>query len=93
MHATVASRSPRAGWTTLARRAWWTPTAPVQGLVHRQVWKPALERAGLPKAVRMHNLRHAHASWLLAGYANILVVQERLGHDSLTTTQKYFGAF
>jgi integrase len=55
----------------------------------RQVWKPALERAGLPKAVRMHDLRHAHASWLLAGGANILVVQERLGHDSLTTTQKY----
>jgi site-specific recombinase XerD len=37
----------------------------------------------------MHDLRHAHASWLLAGGANILVVQERLGHDSLTTTQKY----
>ena len=55
----------------------------------RQVWKPTLERAGLSKDVRMHDLRHAHASWLLAGGASILVVQERLGHDSLTTTQKY----
>lgn len=55
----------------------------------RQIWKPTLERAGLPKYVRMHDLRHAHASWLLAGGANILVVQVRLGHDSLTTTEKY----
>lgn len=55
----------------------------------RQVWKPTLERAGLPKYVRMHDLRHAHASWLLAGGADILVVKERLGHDSLTTTEKY----
>lgn len=55
----------------------------------RQVWKPALERAGLPKYVRMHDLRHAHASWLLAGGANIVVVKDRLGHTSLTTTEKY----
>jgi integrase len=29
-----------------------------------QVWKPALTRAGLDFNVRMHDLRHAHASWL-----------------------------
>ena len=55
----------------------------------RQVWKPALARAGLPNDVRMHDLRHAHASWLLAGGADLQVVKERLGHRSIATTEKY----
>jgi integrase len=55
----------------------------------RQIWKPALERAGLTFNVRFHDLRHAHASWLLAGGADIQVVKERMGHSSITTTQKY----
>ena len=33
--------------------------------------------------------RRAHASWLLAGGADIQVVKERLGHGSLRTTEKY----
>ncbi len=37
----------------------------------------------------MHDLRHAHASWLLAGGADLQVVKERLGHASIMTTQKY----
>ena len=37
----------------------------------------------------MHDLRHAHASWLLAGGADIQTVKERLGHGSLRTTEKY----
>jgi site-specific recombinase XerD len=39
----------------------------------------------------MHGLRHAHASWLLAGGADLQVVKERLGHSSIVTTQKYLG--
>ena len=31
------------------------------------IWEPALTHAGLGFHVRMHDLRHAHASWLLAG--------------------------
>jgi site-specific recombinase XerD len=34
-------------------------------------------------------LRHAHASWLLAGGADLQVVKERLGHGSIATTEKY----
>ena len=37
----------------------------------------------------MNGLRHAHASWLLAGGADLQVVKERLGHGSIPTTEKY----
>lgn len=55
----------------------------------RMIWNPALEAAGVKFQVRFHDLRHAHASWLLAGGADIQVVKERMGHSSITTTQKY----
>ena len=38
--------------------------------------------------VRVHDLRHAHASWLLAGGADLQVVKQRLGHGSLGTAEK-----
>lgn len=44
-----------------------------------------LEAAGLPK-VRLHDLRHTHASLLLARGVHAKVVQERLGHSSITMT-------
>ena len=37
----------------------------------------------------MHDLRHAHASWLLAGGADLKTVMDRLGHSQIQTTQKY----
>jgi integrase len=52
-------------------------------------WNPALDRAGLAFRVRAHDLRHAHASWLLAGGADLQMVKDRLGHGSITTTEKY----
>jgi integrase len=54
---------------------------------HR-VWYPAREAAGLA-GLRVHDLRHAHASWLLAGGADLQVVKERLGHASIVTTERY----
>lgn len=53
-----------------------------------QVWYPARQAAGL-RDIRVHDLRHAHASWLLAGGADLQVVKERLGHASIATTEKY----
>lgn len=52
-------------------------------------WLPALEAAGLGFHVRFHDLRHAHASWLLAGGADLKTVMDRLGHSQIQTTQKY----
>jgi integrase len=51
--------------------------------------QPALERSGIGAGVRMHGLRHAHASCLLAGGADLQVVKERLGDGSIATTEKY----
>jgi integrase len=53
------------------------------------VWSPARNNSGLERGVRVYDLRHAHASWLLAGGADIQVVKERLGHGSIVTTQNY----
>jgi integrase len=54
-----------------------------------QAWNPATKRAGLENGIRVHDLRHAHASWLLAGGADLQVVKERMGHGSITTTERY----
>jgi site-specific recombinase XerD len=53
------------------------------------VWLPAVKASGLDFNVRMHDLRHAHASWLLAGGADLKGVMERMGHAQIQTTQKY----
>ncbi len=56
-----------------------------QNLTQRH-FKPALEKADLPKTVRLYDLRHTQATLLLQAGINPKIVSERLGHANIKLT-------
>lgn len=73
---------------------------------HERVWTKALDRAAHPKLAdgspdpdaprltkrpRIHDLRHSHASLMIARGMDLLTLQRRLGHESLKTTGDTYG--
>ncbi|GJO05410.1 site-specific integrase [Mycobacterium marinum] len=66
------------------------------------VWNPAVAKAKavdennpdkpvLTKPVRIHDLRHTAASWLLAAGVPLIVVSQHLGHEDTSATSKVYG--
>jgi integrase len=55
-----------------------------------QAFERIVARSGLPR-IRFHDLRHTHASHLLAAGVNVKIVSERLGHASASFTLDVYG--
>ena len=58
---------------------------------YRRFFRPAVESAGLPSALRFHDLRHTCAAFLIAQGAHPRAIMERLGHSSITVTLNTYG--
>lgn len=87
--ATSCGLQHKAGWC----RSGLVMTGPRGGVLRdsnwsARVWRPAVERAGIGH-VRVHDLRHTYASWLLQDGVPLARVGKLLGHVSPLTTQKY----
>ncbi|MGK5684774.1 tyrosine-type recombinase/integrase [Actinoplanes sp. URMC 104] len=54
-------------------------------------WHPTLRAVGLPTSTHFHYLRHTYASLLIAANESPKVIQERLGHATITETMDTYG--
>jgi len=61
------------------------------GPFHAHIWQPACDAAGLSPRPRVHDLRHSHASALIAAGVPLPVVRRRMGHESIQTTVDVYG--
>lgn len=64
---------------------------PLRRNFYRRHFKPAAAAAGLPDALRFHDLRHTCAAMLIAQGAHPKEIQERLGHSTIRLTFDRYG--
>ena len=55
----------------------------------RRIWNQAIAKSGIDWQPRTHDLRHANATALLKNGVDVHEVKERLGHQSIKTTERY----
>ena len=57
---------------------------------YADVWYPAREAIGMP-GLTVHDLRHTHVAWLIAGNVPLSAISRRLGHKSILVTDAIYG--
>ena len=57
--------------------------------VWRTTWNKAIAKSGIGWSPRTHDLRHSNATQLLKSGVDVHEVKERLGHQSIKTTERY----
>ncbi len=57
---------------------------------YTDVWNPAREAIGMPD-LTVHDLRHTHVAWLIAGNVPLSAISRRLGHKSIAVTDDIYG--
>ena len=70
---------------------------------YKMIWQPLIKAANDPKVCgecgipvlgknpRMHDLRHSHAAYLISQNLPMMIIQRRLGHESIKTTVDTYG--
>lgn len=69
----------RADGSALVEGAWW------------KTWDRAIKKSDIGVRPRFHDLRHTHASMLIAAGEPMKVISERLGHKSISITMDLYG--
>ena len=58
---------------------------------HARIWQPSIREAKILPKPRIHDTRHTHASMLIARGVPLPYIQQRLGHEKITTTIGTYG--
>ncbi|ABS03177.1 tyrosine-type recombinase/integrase [Kineococcus radiotolerans] len=82
----TAGRGPKEWVVTTSRGDAWRAN-----YWREKYWHDAVKRSGIGKSPTPHDIRHSHASWLIAQGVVLPVIQARLGHEKITTTVDTYG--